>query len=339
MKDLAERISNEIRSTKIEKYDNIVYHVLHNDENIKREIKQLFKQGDCSKYHTVVEIDFVKKPVKMSRKARRELKNQIQLVNDELEDKLNDRLDDNINGPAIRIYNSPIYIYGEYIKMSRNMTQTPLMICRSLKTERSVSDFTGEFQKFYSSGPVKFMSCGREDIDVRCLEGRPFIIEVQSPKKNIFNDQIPIDFYKEIDIKNCALAKKDCKDMINSDESNKYYNLDIYSLDQISFDSKYYLEQKTPLRVLHRRANMVRNKTIEVLKVTELVKEDGHYYEVSIKASSGTYIKEWVNGDFGRTSPNLNADLLNLDVLRVEKQIGDSAIIRKLHLIKTFTRP
>lgn len=238
--------------------------------------------------------------------------------------------------PDIKIFNSSIYVYGEYIKKSREMTQTPLNIDGELKCKRSVSDFIVEFKHFYDADEVKFMSCGREDIDVRCLQGRPFILEIISPKRNLKTTEFEIKLYKDVDIINSFIVTKNCKDLINSDESNKFYNLDIFSKEKINFEQKYFIKQKTPLRVLHRRANIERDKEIEVLKTKEYSDNEGFYYEVQIKASFGAYIKEWVNGDFYRTIPNLNSDLLNLDVLKVEKSLDSTTIVCPLILKKTY---
>jgi len=48
-----------------------------------------------------------------------------------------------------------------------------------------------------------------------------------------------------------------------------------------------------------------------------------HFFELHVLASAGTYIKEFVHGDLGRTVPNVGqllgteADILQLDVTNV----------------------
>lgn len=77
------------------------------------------------------------------------------------------------------------------------------------------------------------------------------------------------------------------------------------------------LQQLTPLRVLHRRTLLSREKTIHRLKL-HLV--SGHSGILEVWASAGTYIKEFVHGDLGRTTPNIGSllskeiDILQLDV-------------------------
>ena len=66
------------------------------------------------------------------------------------------------------------------------------------------------------------------------------------------------------------------------------------------------LSQATPLRVLQRRANLIRDKTIFKIH-TQYIAE--HYFLLFLHAQAGTYIKEFVHGDLGRTSPSLGSAL------------------------------
>ena len=82
------------------------------------------------------------------------------------------------------------------------------------------------------------------------------------------------------------------------------------------------LAQRTPERVAHRRADLVRRR--KVLETTDPIIEtmdDGHTeVEFTLRCESGTYVKETVHGDGGRTQPSVAAlirarcDVLWLDV-------------------------
>jgi len=80
------------------------------------------------------------------------------------------------------------------------------------------------------------------------------------------------------------------------------------------------LSQKTPIRVLHRRSLATRKKTVLSLFARPISE---HHMILSLLTQAGTYIKEFVHGDFGRTFPNLGsllsceADILQLDVINV----------------------
>lgn len=93
---------------------------------------------------------------------------------------------------------------------------------------------------------------------------------------------------------------------------------DIDKLNEIK-DLKIY--QETPIRVLHRRTLSTRPKIIHKLKI-ELIDNETHKFNLLVTTEAGTYVKEFVNSDFGRTSPSLETllgdcetDILELDVM------------------------
>lgn len=94
--------------------------------------------------------------------------------------------------------------------------------------------------------------------------------------------------------------------------------------------------QKTPVRVLHRRSLFPRERMVyecraRTPKSEELEKYysntfsvDYHvFFVIDLKTQAGTYVKEFIHGDFGRTYPNLcsflevKIDILALDVIDV----------------------
>lgn len=68
------------------------------------------------------------------------------------------------------------------------------------------------------------------------------------------------------------------------------------------------INQQTPTRVEKRRANKIRRRQIYRCTVLEV---DGTMASLEIESESGTYIKELVTGDNGRTQPNIS-QLLNI---------------------------
>jgi tRNA pseudouridine synthase 10 len=81
------------------------------------------------------------------------------------------------------------------------------------------------------------------------------------------------------------------------------------------------IEQKTPIRVLHRRSAATRKKIIYTLNGEWL---DSRHILLDLVTQAGTYVKEFVHGDFGRTHPNVGsllnceADLLLLDCVGID---------------------
>lgn len=80
-----------------------------------------------------------------------------------------------------------------------------------------------------------------------------------------------------------------------------------------------------------RRSGAIREKTIYQCKVVQPPKSNqadeisDRFLVLTMTAQAGTYIKEFVHGDLGRTTPNLAsiagiqaADLIELDVMNVD---------------------
>ena len=82
------------------------------------------------------------------------------------------------------------------------------------------------------------------------------------------------------------------------------------------------IQQSTPVRVLHRRTSMTRPRTIVSCRC-ERVPNAARFFTLRLKTQAGTYVKEFVHGDFGRTRPNVGemlgcaADIMQLDVTDV----------------------
>jgi tRNA pseudouridine synthase 10 len=63
------------------------------------------------------------------------------------------------------------------------------------------------------------------------------------------------------------------------------------------------VNQQTPTRVLRRRYDLLRKKKVYYFKLKKLNQKNPVF---EIKTESGTYIKELINGDNGRTKPSLS---------------------------------
>ena len=82
------------------------------------------------------------------------------------------------------------------------------------------------------------------------------------------------------------------------------------------------ISQKTPIRVLHRRSLATRERRVHSMHC-EVV--DSHRFKLYLCSQAGTYIKEFVHSDFGRTQPSLSGllsgrevNILSLDVIDVQ---------------------
>jgi tRNA pseudouridine synthase 10 len=183
---------------------------------------------------------------------------------------------------------------------------------------------------------TSFHASGREDIDARMLgTGRPFVIEVSKPKKrfldlNTIEAAVNAGAVGKVEVSGLRFSSKDVVRRLKRGESaQKEYRVLIDFEKDVSDEDLRLLEEKlsgalikqqTPLRVLHRRADLVREKYIYEVKVKKVSLKRA---EMKIRCQGGLYVKELVSGDEGRTLPNVSellenrAKPLKLDVLNV----------------------
>ena len=226
-----------------------------------------------------------------------------------------------------------LYLNGTYNKFTREIGQTKweingIRVCSSSVEE----EMKNTLIPLYDCKDCIMSAGGREDRDVRMLgKGRPFIIEIINPKKEIFDMNEIINKInnnsKFIQVNNLESCNRDYIDNIKNAELNKMklYTSVVYVEKQINDDDikkinevkNMKIIQKTPFRVLHRRTLMDRDKIIFKLEAKKI---NEHFLILDVLASAGTYIKEFVHSDLGRTNPsiksilNSNCDILQLDV-------------------------
>ncbi|XP_047189683.1 putative tRNA pseudouridine synthase Pus10 isoform X1 [Scophthalmus maximus] len=233
-----------------------------------------------------------------------------------------------------------VFVAGRYNKFCRSLPQTPWLIDGERRMESSVEELIAApvLSTFRAEG-FNFSSSGREDVDVRTLgNGRPFAMELLNPHRSRLSrmemkqlQQTINESSDKIRVRDLQIVTRDAMSRMKEgeEEKTKSYTALVWTRrpiqrEDISFigDIKELtLDQKTPLRVLHRRALAVRQRVVHSMNVHFL---DPHHFHLRLKTQAGTYIKEFVHGDFGRTKPNLcellrtDADILELDVESVD---------------------
>uniref|UniRef100_A0A2R8ZVY3 tRNA pseudouridine synthase Pus10 n=1 Tax=Pan paniscus TaxID=9597 RepID=A0A2R8ZVY3_PANPA len=235
-----------------------------------------------------------------------------------------------------------VFVAGRYNKYSRNLPQTPWIIDGERKLESSVEELISDHLLAVfkaESECFNFSSSGREDVDVRTLgNGRPFAIELVNPHRVHFTSQEIKELQQKINNSSNKIQVRDLQLVTREaighmkegeEEKTKTYSALIWTNKAIQKKDIEFLndikdlkiDQKTPLRVLHRRPLAVRARVIHSME-TQYV--DEHHFRLHLKTQAGTYIKEFVHGDFGRTKPNIGslmnvtADILELDVESVD---------------------
>jgi tRNA pseudouridine synthase 10 len=249
----------------------------------------------------------------------------------------------------IRLQINPLFVAGKYRKLVRGIPQSKWYCssCRGKGCEKC--DWTGKMYPesveeliskpmLEASGgtDAAFHASGREDIDARMLgSGRPFVIEIAQPRKRSLNlkrmEKTVNEHAKgKVEISNLRFADKSFVRKLKKGESsqkeyhvimefeNEVTNEDLRLVEQKLTNTL--IKQKTPLRVLHRRADLTREKYIYEVKVKKLSPKKA---EMKIRCQGGLYVKELVTSDEGRTTPSVSEILQNkakpvkLDVLNV----------------------
>eukprot|EP00052_Salpingoeca_macrocollata_P000492 m.20529 g.20529 ORF g.20529 m.20529 type:complete len:463 (+) comp10576_c0_seq1:163-1551(+) len=239
---------------------------------------------------------------------------------------------------AVSCFRESIYLAGRYTKYSRELSQTPWLIDGERKCDDSVQELlTKHIEAFIGNKDIKFSSSGREDCDVRMLgRGRPFIAELVDPRlqPSSLTPAVLRRLQEETNSQTSQVGLRDLQLISREETQNlqegaedktKTYSCLVWLSRDVSDDElhtaldskKLVLKQKTPIRVMHRRSLAVRERTVFDLRVRKIQPQ---FVRLWLSTQAGTYVKEFVHGDFGRTRPSLGellqceADILTLDV-------------------------
>ncbi len=244
---------------------------------------------------------------------------------------------------------NPLLIAGRYRKLARGIPQSRWLCvkCRGEGCPRcngtgkmypeSVEEIIGGPTLEVTKGEtIAFHGAGREDIDARMLgRGRPFVIETKKPKRRFIDLESLMQAVNEkakgkVEVSNFHFVTKDTvRTLKKAEAAQKLYKVAVEFDKSVSKEklpelaetlTNIVIRQQTPRRVLHRRADLVRERYIYKAKVKRL---KPNKIEMRIQCQGGLYIKELITGDEGRTTPsvaeilNVEAKPLELDVLNV----------------------
>ncbi len=241
-----------------------------------------------------------------------------------------------------------LYIYGRYLKRVRDISQTT-WLCRSCEGKGCEKcDYTGK--NYYTSVEELIVNpaleiaqgkrgvlhgSGREDVDARMLgNGRPFILEIQEPQKRNIDlsrlEKVVAERAEgKVAVRELEITDSDDVKLIKEGNYNKTYRAKVEFKEEVGEEelkkalesiSNRIIYQKTPSRVQHRRADVVRERRTYDIRLSL---HRGDISVIEIDAESGLYIKELISGDEGRTKPHLSEVLNNsarvskLDVIKI----------------------
>jgi tRNA pseudouridine synthase 10 len=250
---------------------------------------------------------------------------------------------------SIKLQVNPLFVAGRYRKLVRDIPQSRWFCsnCRGrgcsecggtgLMYPESVEALVSEpFLEAAQGEKTAFHASGREDIDARMLgTGRPFVVEVSKPKKRCLDlkglqEVINTAAKDKVEVSRLRFTNRDkVRKLKKAENAQKEYRALIVFENEVSDADMLLVEEKlngvtvkqqTPLRVMHRRADLTRERYIYKLKVKKLSPKEAL---MEVRCQGGLYVKELVSGDEGRTLPSVAALLENpakiikLDVLKV----------------------
>jgi tRNA pseudouridine synthase 10 len=248
-----------------------------------------------------------------------------------------------------------VAVYGRYRKLARDVPQTewPCSACGATGSQhggRTCSECDGTGYRYRTSveqevGPTLveahrgregvFHGAGREDVDALMLgTGRPFVLEVKEPHRRGLDLSTLRNEINEasdaIEVLGLRYATHDMVERVKELEASKVYRMAVTfddpvaeadlqaALDELRGAT---VEQRTPSRVDHRRADLVRERTVYDISGSTT---DEEHATLVVHGAGGLYVKELVSSDEGRTEPSLagllgvGAEVTALDVLAVE---------------------
>jgi tRNA pseudouridine synthase 10 len=225
---------------------------------------------------------------------------------------------------------APLYLKGRYRKLDRTIPQTrwPCRRCagrgcvhcggsgRTYPT--SVEELVAApFVRASKAEGTRFHGMGREDIDARMLgRGRPFVLELLRPRvRSIDLAALATDLGPEAAgrVELADVAPAEAADVVRFKEASpeKSYRVGVAGSvplgkvkEALSLAVGRTIAQRTPARVAHRRSDRVRARRIVDARVVD---EAEGRFTVELRTEAGTYVKEWVEGDGGRTEPSLSS--------------------------------
>lgn len=339
----------------LEKLDNYEYNTflmgLRTDDKIRERTQQLWdasfqgRTNDGTKDNPILEEIRADIKRRIGKEIEKRTKKTVDFNNPDIIGVIDARYD------VVELQISPIYIYGRYLKLIRGIPQTKwnCRVCRGKGCGRcnntgklyptSVEELIGEKILSLTKGKgTAFHGMGREDIDARMLgNGRPFIIEIVEPMIRKLDlkkveKEINTCLAGRIEVHGFRYASKEDVVCLKNAKFDKTYKILVEFEDSISEEKikegvnifkNREINQYTPLRVKHRRGDVCRKRRIID---AELESVNNKSVLLRVRSEGGTYIKELIHGDGGRTQPNLSGVLgakcmvRELDVIKIHDQ-------------------
>jgi tRNA pseudouridine synthase 10 len=222
---------------------------------------------------------------------------------------------------------TPLFIYGKYKKLVRGIPQTKW----ELYPETVEGIISKPFMKASKGSAHALHGMGREDIDARCLDWRPFVLEIEKPRKrglDLSGISRAIGKSGKVKVSGLRFTNRRRVVELKAARPDKSYHVLVgfakplkeKDLEKVKALTGKKISQETPSRVLHRRVDKTRKRIVKRIDVKRIGPRKA---ELDIRGEAGVYVKELVTGDKGRTVPSVSgilknrAEVLELDVIKI----------------------
>jgi tRNA pseudouridine synthase 10 len=235
-----------------------------------------------------------------------------------------------LNTDKVKLNVRSIFISSKYQKLVRNIPQTKW---KKKVFKTSVQEIIEKpLLKQTQSKNSSFHGSGREDVNVRCLGWRPFVIEITNPiRRKIDLKKVlkEVNKSKKVKIKGLKIVDKSVVRKIKFADYDKTYRAivdfekPVLNLKKVDELKNAIISQRTPIRVLRRRSDKTRRRKVKEIKYKILGKKK---VDFKIRTQSGLYVKELINSDDGRTEPSISSLIDNkvkkieLDVMKIHEK-------------------
>lgn len=237
-----------------------------------------------------------------------------------------------------------LFIFGRYRKFVPGLSQSRWLCgacggkgCGACggkgRNYESVEERVGEpLKKAAEADEYVMHASGREDVDATNSAGRPFVLMLKNPKNRrpaLDAAAKEVSASGEVGVEGLRMVGRQFVEVVTESHFDKAYvaaaefgrELAREDLESLRGLEGRTIAQQTPARVVHRRADITRHRKV---RGVEVLSAEGCTAVFRITAEAGTYIKELISGDGGRTEPSMagvlktRAECKKLSVERID---------------------
>ncbi len=262
---------------------------------------------------------------------------------------------------GVSLERNELFVFGRYRKLVAGLSQSRWLCgncggkgCPACggkgKNYESVEERIGEpLKKAAGADGYVLHASGREDVDATNTAGRPFVLMLRNARErrpDLEAAAKEIGAGGEVGVDCLRMVGRQFVEVVTESHFNKTYEAcaefgrelseaDVAAMKSLEGKS---IAQQTPQRVAHRRADLVRHRRVKDIVVSGV---DGNAAVLRVTAEAGTYIKELVSGDDGRTEPSVSgllkttARCTRLVVEKIEDGFLDLCIASDANIISS----